>query len=416
MPKRFLRFAPLLVFGLAAIPVLVSFALGSWSKPNPPASPTPTDLKALPTPVPSGADLLQQSWLAYRQRFIQPDGRVIDFEAGDRSTSEGQAYALLRAVLIDDPATFERSLTWAENNLQRKNASGQRRDQLWGWQWGRLPEGGWGFLDANFASDADVDAITALILASRRWNRPDYLALARAKLQDLWALSTVPVGQQRYLLPGPAAAFQVGRTGLQLNPSYFAPHAFRLFAQVDPAHDWQGLADSSYQALDQLSALSQVGLPGDWVILDTATGQFQPLPPDLDPEGHSSRYSFDAYRVWWRVALDAHWFQSPQAQTYLRRHLGHLQQVWQKEQKIPARIDLRGQPTVTYEATAQYGMLYAALKLIDPAMAEQIQQQKLMPQYRSGFWDSNSAYYTQNLVWLGLAAPTQLPPEWLKPQ
>ncbi|MFM7426217.1 MAG: glycosyl hydrolase family 8, partial [Elainella sp.] len=45
-------------------------------------------------------DLLQQSWQIYSQRFIQGDGRIIDREANDRSTSEGQAYALMRAVWI----------------------------------------------------------------------------------------------------------------------------------------------------------------------------------------------------------------------------------------------------------------------------------------------------------------------------
>jgi endoglucanase len=51
-------------------------------------------------------ELLEESWLIYRDKFIQEDGRVIDFEASDRSTSEGQAYAMLRAVILDDPTTF----------------------------------------------------------------------------------------------------------------------------------------------------------------------------------------------------------------------------------------------------------------------------------------------------------------------
>lgn len=59
-------------------------------------------------------ELLEQSWMIYRQQFIQEDGRVIDYEASDRSTSEGQAYAMLRAALIDDPSTFALTLDWAE--------------------------------------------------------------------------------------------------------------------------------------------------------------------------------------------------------------------------------------------------------------------------------------------------------------
>ncbi|WP_421656507.1 glycosyl hydrolase family 8 [Leptothermofonsia sp. ETS-13] len=134
--------------------------------------------------------LLQQSWAAYRQRFIQADGRVIDREADDRSTSEGQAYAMLRAVIVGDRDTFDRTLQWAENNLQRQT-NGKRSDHLWAWKWGRNSQGAWGILDSNFASDADIDAVTALIFAARRWQDSAYLDLARTKLNDLWNLSTV---------------------------------------------------------------------------------------------------------------------------------------------------------------------------------------------------------------------------------
>ncbi|MBW4470400.1 MAG: glycosyl hydrolase [Stenomitos rutilans HA7619-LM2] len=352
--------------------------------------------------------LLKQSWKAYRQRFIQADGRVIDWEAEARSTSEGQAYAMLRSVFIDDPKTFALTLTWAEKNLKRGDPPA---DMLWAWKWGRYGQKRWGILDRNFASDADVDAITALILASRRWQRPDYLRLAQTKLRDLWALAIVPVGDQRYLLPGPREAFQPPNK-LVLNPSYFSPVAFRLFAQVDRAHDWLSLINSGYAVLENSASLSTLKLPSDWLALDTETKQFQAL---LGTEPVYSRYGFDAYRVWWRVALDANWYREPRAKRYLQEHLGALQQLWRSQPKIPAQIDLRGTPTATYEATSQYGALYAAFRLIDPPMAEDLYQKKILPQYRNGFWDHNSAYYTQNLVWFGLAPATVLSPQLLQP-
>jgi endoglucanase len=378
---------------------------------TPPASPIAI------TNLPSRDQLLQQSWETYRQRFIQIDGRVIDREAGDRTTSEAQAYAMLRAVMIDDRPTFDRTLQWAEDNLQRQaegqQPGGRLSDSLWAWSWGRNSAGGWGVLDTNFASDADIDAITALILAARRWNHQPYLELARTKLQDLWNYSTVagavtrstakPV---RYLLPGPASAFQQ-QASLTLNPSYFAPYAFRLFAQVDPAHNWLSLVDGSYHVLEQAASLSAVGLPNDWLVLNLTTGTVQPL--NVAKPG-TSEYGFDAYRVWWRVALDASWFQEPRAMQYLKAQLKYPQQVWRSRQTVPARIDLQGRAIVNYEATSQYAMLYAALQLVDPAMAAQIERQKIMPQYRNGFWDHPSAYYTQNLVWLSLVPSEVLLP------
>ncbi|HEY9633359.1 MAG TPA: glycosyl hydrolase family 8 [Coleofasciculaceae cyanobacterium] len=359
-------------------------------------------------------ELLEQSWVIYRQQFIQEDGRVIDYQDSDRSVSEGQAYAMLRAVLINDPTTFNLTLKWAENNLRRRSPTGAFTDQLWAWKWGKNKDGKWGAIDKNFASDADIDAITALILASRRWNRPEYLDIARTKLQDLWKFSTIAVpGGKRYLLPGPTEAFVPSPTTLYLNPSYLAPYAFRLFAQVDSAHDWLSLVDSSYQVLEKSSQVSTVGLPSDWIALDTKTGKFQPLPPSSKLQ---SVYSFDAYRVWWRVAWDAAWFQSSEAERYLRTATKHLQTLLGTSSRLPAAINLQGKPTVNYEATSQYAMLYTALSSINPATAQQLLDKKLLPRYKQGIWDDESAYYTQNLAWIGLLPPTVIDPQLLRTQ
>ncbi len=358
-------------------------------------------------------ELLEESWDIYRQQFIQADGRVIDYQDKDRSTSEGQAYGMLRAVLIDDREAFDLTLEWAEKNLHRLSGSGAPADQLWAWKWGQYKPGKWGPIDKNFASDADIDAITALIFASRRWNEPEYLNLARKKLQDLWRYSTVAVpGGKRYLLPGPVEAFAPSSSIVYLNPSYFAPYAFRLFAQVDPGRDWMSLVSSSYDALEKSSKVSLVGLPSDWIALDTQTGEFLPVPPDRNLQ---SVYSFDAYRVWWRVAWDAAWFNAPEARHYLNTATQHLEKQWRVQKRLNARIDLNGKPTVNYEATSQYAMLYPAFRLIEPELASQILEDKLLPQYSQGIWDDQSAYYTQNLAWIGLLPPDVIKPQLLQP-
>jgi endoglucanase len=413
---------------VAAVGILFSLAgcitISTSEQPQTPITPSPrSSPRVSVAPVASSPslpestanrELLEQSWTIYRQQFIQEDGRVIDYQDSDRSTSEGQAYAMLRAVMINDPTTFDLTLNWAENNLHRLSDKGQPTDQLWAWKWGQAKPGKWGPIDKNFASDADIDAITSLILASRRWNRPDYLDLARTKLRDLWKFSTIAVpGGKRYLLPGPVEAFVLPDRTVYLNPSYFAPYAFRLFAQVDPDHNWLSLVDSSYDALEKSSKVSAVGLPSDWIALDSKTGKFQPLPPSNPLQ---SVYSFDAYRVWWRVAWDAAWFQSPEAQRYLGTATKHLQTQLRSSKPLLARIDLQGKPTVKYEATSQYAMLYPALRLIDPDTAEQLLEKKLLPQYKQGIWDDQSAYYTQNLAWIGLFPPSALDPQLLKPQ
>jgi endoglucanase len=266
-------------------------------QPNSTGAASPTASPQAASESPGTQELLNGSWAAYKQRFIQEDGRIIDREAEDRSTSEGQAYAMLRALFINDPNTFAQTLEWAEKNLRRKTLR-VASDNLWAWKWGKQPSDRWGPIDPNFASDADIDAAFALILASRKWNRPEYLALAKTKLKDIWEFSTVEVGDKRYLLPGPKAAF-VSDSLLTLNPSYLAPYAFRLFAQVDPDRDWMKLVASSYEVLEESAKLSQVSLPSDWVVFNSKTKTFQTVSGGNNIQ---SKYAFDAYRVWWRFS------------------------------------------------------------------------------------------------------------------
>ncbi len=431
---------------LLIIPVLVACVRSPSPIVTPEAS---TPIAATPLMTPPSPAFLRDSWDAYRRRFVQADGRVIDWEGQGRSTSEGQAYAMLRSVLIDDPKTFKLTLDWAENNLRR---SGSKPDHLWAWRWGpesilsseipptpsdtapvtavtitaspkaspeaslkptESPPSKWGILDENFATDGDIDAATALILASRRWNNPAYLSLAQAKIRDIWMLSTIEVQGKRYLLPGPVEAF-VKPDRLELNPSYISPAAFRLFAQVDPDHDWIGMANDSYRQLDAISAISPVGLPSDWIAMSrTDLPQMSPI---AQPNALISRYSYDAYRVWWRVALDGAWFGAPEADRFLTQYLPVLAKRWQQTNpaQIAAQIDLNGTDLVTYDATSHYGMLYAAFRRIDPRIAQAMYDQKLLPRYKNGSWDGDSAYYSQNLAWLGLFPAETLPKELLK--
>lgn len=408
---RFTLLVPLLLWatpmGLAgcALPARWSGGARQWW-PAAPASLAQTPAGEL-SPA-ARSRLLRESWAAYRQRFIQADGRVIDWETPDRrSTSEGQAYAMLRAVWMNDPDTFARTLQWGEDNLRRRQPGGAMIDSLWAWHWGQdAPTGNWQILDQNFASDGDIDAITALILAARQWHRDDYRVLARQKLADLWAQAVMTVNGKPYLLPGPAAAFHQNDT-IIFNPSYLAPAAFRLFAQVDPERDWLALVNSSYDLLTKAAQVSSVSLPSDWIVMETKTGRLRVLGPT---ETLQSRYSFDAFRVWWRLALDAVWFNAPEADRLLHKQLSYLEKLWRSQQMIPARLDLQGKSLVSYESTAQYGMLYAGFQRTDPRLAQEIYQQKLAPVYQDGFWDNDAAYYTQNLVWFGLIATAEIPP------
>lgn len=331
-----------------------------------------------PTPV-----ILKESWKTYVQRFIQQDGRVIDHSAESISTSEGQAYAMLRAVWIGDRDTFDKTFTWARNNLN----SGIRTDNLWAWKWGKDPQGKWVVLDKAFAADADQDAALALILASRVWKDGKYAGDARSILRDLWERGTVEAGGHRYLLAGDSLC---KGDVCRINPSYYAPYAYRVFAAFDDSADWNALVDSSYQLLSVVSGFARTGLPADWVLLSTTTGKITPA-SDKD-----SSYSYDAFRVHWRIAVDRELFQDPRADQYLRDSLTWIGAEWKAHQKLPAVISPAGKGLVDYESLEMLSALMCARH--DEAMYN-----KLSNAYSRGGWGEENRYYLQNWAWFGTA-------------
>jgi cellulose synthase (UDP-forming) len=328
--------------------------------------------------------ILSESWHAYVRQFIQQDGRVIDRSAAGISTSEGQAYAMLRAVWIGDRETFDRTFNWAVNNLN----SGIRDDHLWAWKWGKNSKGNWAVLDKAFASDADEDAAYALILAAQIWKDEKYNEQARYILRDLWKHGTIDVKGRRYLLAGDTLCKGIS---CRINPSYYAPYAYRVFPRVDPADNWTDLVDTSYNVVNTASGLASTGLPPDWVVLNTNTGEI------TRGSEKDAAFSYDAFRVFWRVQLDSELFHERRAEEYLRKNLKWITAEWENHHRLPAVISAAGKPLADYESLEMLAVLMAATR--NAQMYE-----KLDAAYSQGFWGERNRYYLQNWAWFGSAA------------
>ncbi len=91
----------------------------------------------------------------------------------------------------------------------------------------------------------------------------------------------------------------------KVNPSYFAPGYYRVFAAVDTANAafWTKLAADSYTLLAQYQA-TMGGLVPEWGFVNGTT--------DGRP------YGYNACRTPWRIAVDFFWFCTPEARTFLQ--------------------------------------------------------------------------------------------------
>lgn len=375
---------------ILASPPNVACTRGVYSSPTvPPASnPCPP---TKPSIVPEfDATLLRGAWQQYKSRFIQEDGRVIDRKQGGITTSEGQAYALLRSLWMDDRATFERVLRWSTNNLN----AGVRPDHLHAWKWGARADGSWGILDRNAATDGDQLIAYALIQASRKWSQSAYLDQALALLGDIWEKETRQVDGVRYVLAG---EWMVKDTALPINPSYYMPFAYRVFAQVDPRRGWERLIDASYTVFEHCR--SKVGLPTDWCQLDLQKRTLTVATALFDRAGD---FGYDACRVFWNLAADALWGKESRALPALRQ-MDWLLRYWAVKRELPAVVTVDGIPREQYKALAIYGAFLPAVGLLDPTEATLMYRQVIAPSFNQGLWGDPDDYYAQNLVWLGLA-------------
>ncbi len=347
--------------------------------------------------------LLTRTWESYKQHFIE-DGRVIDPARNGATTSEGQSYALLRAVYMNDRATFDAVWRWSQNNLQRPE------DALFAWLWGQRQDGSWGVLDDSGATDADQDIALALLFADRRWNEPVYADAARPILRDIWAYKTEVWQNQRVLLAGNWAQSQYQNGTMVINPSYFAPYAYRIFAQADPDRTWLELVDSSYLILDKIQTDpgwgGQANLVPNWVRLDVTTGALKPFEEIPD----STQYGFDAMRVPWRIAIDWLWFQDVQAHNFLQ-NFHFLSDEFMAKQQLAAVYNLNGSPAVAYESVSTYGTLLPSLLVSgDTEIAQQIFDEHLVNRLRDDnngiYWEQPDNYYAQNWAWFSAAVMT----------
>jgi endo-1,4-beta-D-glucanase Y len=237
-------------------------------------------------------------WQAYRGRFLSQDGRVLDPQRNNLTTSEGQSYALFFSLVNNDRAHFDAALDWTQANL----AMGDLGTHLPSWSWGQTKEGTWGILDPNSASDSDIWIAYDLIEAGRLWKEPRFTLLGK-KLASLAAhkeTAAVP-GLGTVLMPGPFG-FHFPSAWV-LNPSYTPVFLLDRLAAVDPAGPWMRVAATIPMQLEQGT---RGGFAMDWISYSPGSGFVPSL--SNNQRGPGVVGSYDAIRVylWTGMLSDSH--------------------------------------------------------------------------------------------------------------
>lgn len=227
----------------------------------------------------------------YRVRFDDPSQTV----------SEGIAYGMLLAAYAADRPVFDGLWLYYKDF---RNRNGVMHWKISGCN---------SVVGQNGATDAEVDAAMALIVAHHQWGSTgsiNYNTDARALIA---AIKTHEVESGSLVLK-PGDMF--GGSNIT-NPSYFAPGYFRIFGEfTNDASFWNGVASRCYSVINNnLSRNNAVGgLVSDWCRADGTYSS--------DASGYfdgGRRYHYDAARTPWRIAVDFAWYGNADAKTYSKK-------------------------------------------------------------------------------------------------
>lgn len=332
---------------------------------------------------PSTGDFMAVAWDTYRARYLDPAGYVVDVwrDTGGAVTSEGQGYALLRAVWEDDPDTFRTVSAWTREHLLRD-------DGLHSWLWSSSEQR---VVDPNSATDGDLEIAWAHALAAEVFAEPAYARQAAAILRAVRAHAAVSLGSDWF----PAAGnWAVGPRIINL--SYFVPYAHPWFAALDPDGAWEGVSRTGYELLER--ALAEHVLPPAFLELGT-DGSLSDPPEDA---GLESDFSFDAVRLFWRVEADCALTNRPAACGDPLRTRSAAE-VLVRDGRILTRYARDGTVLADDESLTFYAALLPSFRRHAPELVAPILEPRLRGAPVRDLLRSDRRYYDHNWVWFGLA-------------
>jgi endo-1,4-beta-D-glucanase Y len=281
---------------LLSVTTIFGFSQINSSSPTVPfGSRTSYSYGRMPTNLPTGgvyggSQDAANAYTAWKNAYVETCGtngsRVKWVKQGDmagsQTVSEGIAYGMLVAAYAGDKPLFDNLWKY----YKRFSSNG-----LMGW----LITGCNTVADQGGATDADLDAAMALLIAREQWPSAttpyNYQVEAGSLLQSIRTHEIHP------------STFQTlnGNTWNNdcRNPSYQSPAYYRQFAIFEPTHasTWNSAITASHTLL-LANRNSTTGLVGNWCNTSGTSNNCGATP---------NEYGYDAIRTPWRMAIDVLW-------------------------------------------------------------------------------------------------------------
>ena len=244
----------------------------------------------------------------YKAACSVQDATISTMKLRGCSVSEGIGYGMLLVYFNNDIDAFNRLWNYTRAFRAYNNV------KLMPWITISFY---WESVDNTSATDADLDIATSLILMHYKMKAAGNADAANAYLAD--ALTFVNAMWEKEVNPstlliysGDDARWKTANAAYNL--SYFSPVAIRLFAAVDPGHNWQGVLDATYAYMKKVQDAG-TGVFPDW---SDANGNA------IDPDNGSAKSTYwlfnkESVRIPWRIAWDYYWYQDTRAGAILTK-------------------------------------------------------------------------------------------------
>lgn len=368
-----------------------------------------------------------QAYAGFKSGYIDSSGRVIRHDQGNDLVSEGQAYALLFAVMAGDKATFDLVRAWSNANLKRSLSGSGKTTFLTMWAWHH--NGSSTVLDWNFATDAENDRWVAYKAAiGLGWDTDGTLltetnALA-ADLKNTILVDGVygiQVTDEYQMSVAGTGGHHTNGSGVvaEINMSYFRPHAYSMLKAHTGDAIWDKAIAGMYyivgKATDNASTLATTaGLPPNWCYYDTGTHDVGPLANGTAGWGYSrdTQYTYDAFRLLYAIYIHAKFYGNSQALAWLQGAIKtYFTNQWASQGHVVAELNHDGSIANNYEKSFFTGAARFALVAGDSgnstaaAMASTKLTSLLVDNgsykfYRSDTSGTSSAYYGDSwMLW-----------------
>ncbi|MCP2026407.1 endo-1,4-beta-D-glucanase Y [Flavobacterium sp. HSC-32F16] len=225
----------------------------------------------------------------------------VKFDNRSETVSEGIGYGMLLSVYMADKTLFDGLWLYYKDNLNV--------NKVMNWK----INGCSGTSGYNGATDAELDAAFALIVADYQWSSAGTINYKNDATALISAIKNHEVEANSYVLkPGD----QFGGSQIT-NPSYFSPAYYRAFGTfTNDTAFWNQVAAKSYTVINNnLTKNNAVGgLVSDWC---EASGAYSSQAGGYANAG--KMYTYDAARTPWRIAVDYLWYGNADAKAYAKK-------------------------------------------------------------------------------------------------